>query len=139
LFDKVFNLAEPVYAIYNQFDLDAHVQKMKAGHPNWSDAQLRCCLLWQGRARKQLAKQVSEFIMAHPLYDVSMAYYRGIEKDLGPLYGKIIAASPEAMGINVTGTLADAGINLEWPPTKVAYQVALAGLKLNDNKTIITD
>ncbi len=130
LFDKVFNLNEPVYAILNKFDLDAHVQKMKAGHPNWSDAQLRSCLLWQGRARKQLAKQVSEFILTHPQYDVSMSYYRGIEKELGPLYGKIITASPEAMGVNVTKTLADAGIILEWPPIKVAYQVALAGMKL---------
>lgn len=129
LFDKVFNLNEPVYAVYNLFDLNAHVHKMKAAHPNWSEAQLRCCLLWQGRARKQLAKNVADFIMAHPLYDVSMAHYRGIEKDLGPLYGKIIAASPEAMGVNVTETLASAGISLEWPPTKVAYQVALAGIK----------
>jgi len=129
LFDNVFDLREPVYAIYNIFDLAAYVQKMKAGHPDWSDAQLRCCLLWQGRARKQLAKHVMEFITAYPRYNVSMAYYRGIEKDLGPVYGRIIPASPEAMGVNVTETMANAGIHLEWPPVKVAYQIALAGVK----------
>ncbi len=127
-FDKVFDLNQPVFAIYHAFDLDKHVQKMKAAHPNWSDAQLKCCLLWQNSARKQLSKNIVNFLMEHPEYAVSVAGYRGIEKDLGALYAKILPASPEAMGVDVTQTMASAGIDLEWPPVKVAYQIALAGI-----------
>jgi hypothetical protein len=31
------------------------------------------------------------------------------------------------MGVNVTATMDNAGIMLEWPPKNVAYQIALAG------------
>jgi hypothetical protein len=34
------------------------------------------------------------------------------------------------MGVNVTATLKDAGIELEWPPKKFVRQVALAGVKI---------
>ncbi len=43
---------EVVYAIFNRFDFGVHVQKMRDKHPNWSERQCRCCLYWQGRARK---------------------------------------------------------------------------------------
>lgn len=128
-FDKVFDLTRPVFAIYNVFDLEKHVKKMKAAHPNWSDAQLKSCLLWQNGARKQLSKNIVIFLMEHPEYTVAVAGYRGIEKDLGDLYPKVLPASPEAMGVDVTKTMASVGIYLEWPPDKVTYQVALAGVK----------
>jgi len=35
---------------------------------------------------------------------------------------------PEAMGVNVTETMKRVGIELEWPPVNVAYQIALAGI-----------
>jgi len=53
---------------------------------------------------------------------------------LSVFYGKIKAtepeACPEAMGINITATMAQAGIMLEWPPESVTYQIALAGIRL---------
>lgn len=129
LFDRFFDLTRPVFVIYNAFDLEGHVQRMRAAHPNWSDAQLKCCLLWQNGARKQLSKHLVEFLNKHPDYIAAVAGYRGIEKDLGPLFARVVPSSPEAMGVNVTQTMASAGIHLEWPPEKVAYQVALAGIK----------
>jgi hypothetical protein len=32
---------------------------------------------------------------------------------------------PEAMGVNVTATMKEIGIQLEWPPKRWAHQVAM--------------
>ena len=38
---------------------------------------------------------------------------------------------PEGAGVNITETMKNAGIILEWPPVNYTYQVALAGIPLN--------
>lgn len=130
LFDKVFDLSQPIFAIYNAFDFRSHVEKMKTAHPNMSPAQLSCCLWWQTVARKQLTKEIAYFILKHPDYHVAVALYKGISTDLGPLFKRIIPSPPEAMGVEITKTMAGAEVTLEWPPVNVAYQVALAGILL---------
>lgn len=54
-----------------------------------------------------LEGEIEEFLLAHP--------------------GLVVTRCPEAMGVNVTETLAAAGVTLEWPPKKFALQVAIAG------------
>jgi hypothetical protein len=103
----VYDLAQPVYAIVTEFDLASHVARMRSAHPGWSDAQCRCCLYWQPRARKALRAEIQAFAHEYPGYQVTM--------------------TPEAMGVNVTATLRSAGIILEWPPQRITRQVALAG------------
>jgi len=112
LLDKVLDLSAPVYAIWTTFDIAAHMARMKALHPAWSERQLACCLYWQPRARKNLTTAINAFnkIMLGPL--------RPILK---------VLSCPEACGVNVTATMASIGEKLEWPPRKIAYQVALAG------------
>ncbi|MGE5579639.1 MAG: hypothetical protein ACM3WU_06270 [Bacillota bacterium] len=112
LFSDAFDLSQPVYAILTEFDLGAHVARMKEKHPNWSDAQLRCCLYWQSRARASQKAAVRAFLCDHPGYQVTTV--------------------PEAMGVNVTETLKAAGIQLEWPPVHLVRQVALAGVPRQD-------
>lgn len=34
------------------------------------------------------------------------------------------------LGVNVTETMKNAGVILEWPPANIAYQIALAGVRL---------
>ena len=104
---EVFDLTRPCYAILNAFNLGAHVAKMREKHPEWSPRQLECCLYWQPTARKQLEREISAFVVDHP--------------------GMVITRCPEAMGLNVTATLARLGVNLEWPPVEQATQVAFAG------------
>jgi predicted metal-binding protein len=110
LFNKVFNVRKTCLAIVNTFPIGQHIQKMKEKHPDWSDRQLRCCLYWQGSARKQLREKVREFEAIYPEYTVSHC--------------------PEAMGVNLTATMKEAGVEIEWPPQKLAYQIALAGILL---------
>lgn len=108
-FDKVYDLSKPVYAIINKFDFAEHVNRMKELHPKWSQRQLECCLYWQPKARKQLLQHIKYFFSNHQ--------------------GYFITVCPEAMGLDVTRTLKNSGIDLEWPPKQWACQVAIAGIK----------
>lgn len=113
MFDQVFNLNNPIYAIYSTYDLNAHVQKMHEKHPTWTEAQLLNVLYWQGTARKNLKQKILEF--------------NKLFKDKG----YFITTSPEAMGVDVTHTLQNVGISLEWPARKQVYKIAMAGIPLS--------
>lgn len=108
-FRTVCDLSRPVWAIWNRFDFAGHVAAMKARHPDWSQRQLECCLYWQPKARRALSLILSEFELSED--------GRGTHTFM----------VPEARGINVTETMRSIGIELEWPPRTVTYQVALAG------------
>lgn len=99
------------YAIFNVFDFGAHVEKMRKLHPDWSQRQLECCLYWQGSARSRLKQEVVRFLtyVSPPLPKVEWI--------------------PEARGVDVTETTRRAGIDLEWPPKTVTYQIAVVGLE----------
>ena len=104
------DLAQPAFAVVHEFDIAAHFERMPAAHPTWSDRQLRCCLYWQGGARKIWKAGIKEFLWSHP--------------------GHSAVTCPEAMEVNVTMTIRLAGVELERPPVKVARQVALCGVRL---------
>lgn len=104
----VFDLAQSCFVVWNVFDLAAHVAFMRVAHPTWSKAQLECCLYWQGSARKHLNGELSLFRGAYPKH--------------------ALVTCPEAMGLNVTATMKSVGIELEWPPVTMTYQVAFAGI-----------
>jgi len=114
MLDQVFDMSRPIYAVYSVYDFHAHVEKMRHKHPGWTDNQLRCVLYWQRTARKVLKERMADFLRL----------YR--EK------GYYVTTSPEAMGVDVMNTLKDAGIVLEWPVKENAYQVAFAGVPVDD-------
>jgi len=108
LLPETIDLSETVFAIWNVFPFGEHVQKMKDKHPEWSQRQLECCLYWQGTARKQLRAECRRFV-----------------EEMGK--GWLMSSCPEAQGVNLTDTMRSIGIELEWPPVTVAYQIVLAG------------
>ena len=95
MYDKVYDLSKPIYIIYNEFDLKSHIDNLKIKYPIWSIHQLKCCLYWQPKARKQLDKQISEFKKQFPEY--------------------VIDKCPEAKGVDLSATMKTLGIDLEWP------------------------
>ena len=117
LFDKYFDLNYPVYAIYNVFDFKSHVEKMRKNPKciSWSEHQLKCLLYWQPKARKKLLVGIKEFIKEFNIK-------QKLEYEM--------VTCPEAMGINITETMRNVGIELEWPPVNVTYQIALAGIRI---------
>lgn len=100
-------LDEPTYCLWNAFDLAGHRRRMRQRHPSWSDRRLCCCLYWQNTARRHLRQRVNSFLAQH--------------------LGLLAIYCPEACGVDVTATMAALGIWLEWPPSSLAYQVALLG------------
>ena len=110
LFGDAFDLERPVYAVVNDFDLAGHVTRMRERNPAWSDRQLRCVLYWQSKARKQLASRIDRTLASSSCMGYSMTW------------------CPEGMGVDVTTTLSEVGIDLEWPPIQIVRQVALLGV-----------
>jgi len=114
LYQEVYDLAQPVYAVVNEFNLGEHIERMRTLHPDWSDRQLRCVLYWQAGARRELKNKILA------LRECSQF----------PV-GYVVETCPEAMGVNVTATLLGVGIELEWPPVRIVRQVALLGMPMN--------
>ncbi len=136
LFDKIFDLSDSIFVIYNIFDLDSHIKRMKKLHPEWTDKQAGCSRYWQTTARKQLSSEINRFMLEHRseknLY-YAVTPYNGIEKDL-LLSHRAIFSPPEAMGVDLDATMRNLGIVLEWPPVTKTYQIALAGTKKEAKK-----
>ncbi len=107
LWHKVCDLGVATWLFWTRFDLAEHRERMKVKHPDWSRRQLDCCLYWQSKAKKPLREYMKTTWAQIP--------------------GFFFAMCPEAMGINVTQTMQNIGIELEWPPEKWTYQVAMGG------------
>ena len=105
-FDEMYNVDKTIWMVALQFDLKAHMDKLRLVHPNWSDRQLRCVLYWQSKLRKMLRSEVNKFLEDKP--DLSVDY------------------SPERREINVCKMMEAYGIPLEWNGSKV-WQVAFIG------------
>jgi len=112
--NKVFDLTTPVYVVYNRFNLGDHVTNMINKHPDWSEAQLKCVLYWQSKARKELKNKVNIYLKSN--------------KDLVANY------CPEGNGVNVTETMKQIGIKLKYPPEKYAYQIAFLGTPIKNKE-----
>ena len=109
---KVLDLSQPVIAVYNAFDFGSYIEMMRKKHPSWTERQLACCLYWQPKQRRILKQEVRRFLKETP--------------------GMHVCGTPEACGVNLTETMRSAGIELEWPPRTVAYQIVLAEQRAPD-------
>ena len=96
LINRIIDLNEIVYIIYNKFDFKGHVERIRKKHPDWTKRQLECCLYWKGSARKKLKEKIRKFKEKFPQL--------------------FIINTPEARGVNLTETMKQIDINLEWPP-----------------------
>lgn len=117
LFYQVFDEDGPFYAVYSSFAIGDHVRSMRVRHPNWSLRQCTCVLYWQGTARSRLRKEIAAWKRSRLRDEIVDA--SGI--------AWVVETTPEAMGCDVTATMRDVGLHLTWPPTEMAYQVAIAG------------
>jgi len=104
---EVLNINRPMYLVFSEYDLGAHVEKMRKRHPTWTEAGLRNVLYWQQSSRKQMVKRT---LMA--------------EKMLGT---EVKCFLPEAAGVHVYATAFHSGLKLE----------KIKGLKINRHISII--
>jgi hypothetical protein len=87
-----------------RFDIGYYAELRKLEHPDWTNKALRNIRHWQGHVRSELRK----FIAAQNFSNESKVLY-----------------APEAMGVNITETCKQIGIDLEWPPNKYTHIIAL--------------
>ena len=107
--EDVFDLTEGrgMWLIVARYRIDEHVARMLGAHPGWSQRQASCCLYWQGALRKVLRADVRKFRERRPWL--------------------IAEETPEALGVNVTAMMKEAGLELEWPPRFWVAKVTLVG------------
>jgi predicted metal-binding protein len=113
MIENLLNLAEPVYLVAVPFDLAGHVLRIGERHPDWTPRQRANLLYWQGSVKKHLAQ---------------VARYQAIAKQLS-----LIVGCPEACGVDMTATCANAGIVLEWPPVNTVWKAVLLGTRVGSN------
>ncbi len=90
---KIMDLRRPVYIAFSEFNLFAHISKMRAKFPKWTERQLRNVLYWQGTSRKQMRERAK----------------------IAQLYsgGSVVLTCPEAHGVNVYATCFSSGLKIE--------------------------
>jgi hypothetical protein len=118
--DDIYDISCGFWVVWIDFDLGAHRRKMKKRHPDWSERQIDCCLYWQGTANKMLREEVAD-----------AEYY------LDGRGGWQVSYCPEALGVNVTATMRNLKIDLEWPPKEIVRKVAIFGLQKKLTSVII--
>lgn len=109
LLTTIYDLSHPFYVLWVDFDIGTHIRKMEQAHPLWTKYQTACCLYWQPKVRKFLREEAAKWTQTHPEYTFS--------------------DNPEAMGVNVTATMKNEGIILEWPPKNIVRKIGIAGVK----------
>lgn len=109
-----FDKKLPLCLVVISFDMDRHVERMKAKHPRWSDRQLRNCYYWQNGVRSKLRRKCE-----------ALCSNRGFDA---------FALKPEAMGVNVFRTMRKFGIKLKRNPTDMIYKIALVGYRKTSKK-----
>ena len=107
LVSDYFDLNKDHYFVVVQFDLRAHIGKMKAKYPAWSDRQARCVLYWQGSVNRTLKEKckLHSFQQGGLLYNLC----------------------PEAMGVNVIKTCKALGLPIKPRPTDTVFKVGMLG------------
>jgi len=109
---KFWSLIKPPYVLVGVcFNLNEHVERMRGKHPDWSEAQLKCLLYWQGKVDKKLRKLALKVKSQIPN---STILYR-----------------PEANGVHVFKTAENVGIHLERNPSNFVWKIAIVGRVVN--------
>jgi len=90
---KVLDFKQSIYIAYSEFNLQAHMKRMKEKHPHWSERQQRNVLYWQGTSRKQMRQRAKH-----------IQYLTRAD---------IVLTCPEAHGVNVYATCFVNGLHLE--------------------------
>lgn len=118
LFKNAFDTGYAIWALWADFDLGHHRERQRLSHPTWSLRQLVNCQHWQGTVRAFLHRKAKAWVEQH----WSKPRTSG-RRDF------FYTDCPEAMGVNVTATMQNVGVELEWSPKDVTRMIFLAGVR----------
>ena len=109
LFQDIINVRKTCYVIWSEFNIAAHMKKLKKLYPHWTERQLRCVLYWQPKARKAFQVELKKFQEDHP----GMTY----------VY--------EGNGVEIAETMKQLGMDIwaDWKKGKVTRIAVIAGTR----------
>jgi hypothetical protein len=101
-----------IYLAFMRFDFGEFLSKKKVIHPDWTERALRNPWHFQGHLDSKLRGFVNS--------ELEKPEYKNFQA----------VTSPEAMGVNIHLTVHRVGIELEWPPRKDMYRIAVFAEKI---------
>ncbi len=113
MYDQVFDMSKDIYLIDTPFRIGDHYRKRRELQPTWTEYEIKNSRHWQNGVISQHEAEIEKF------YNI---------------YGReYIAITPEALGVDVTATLKEVGIYLEWPPEEITHRISFAAIPLRDD------
>ena len=128
------------YLIYYQLDIAEYIKKEKVKNPNKSENDIKNMLYSSGFSRNKSESEILDFIDKYSKsYEEKLVLWDGYcktcfnELDNGCTYdsGKPCRYpekrkySMEAVGIDVTKTVSQLNLGIQWPPTDFLYRFGL--------------
>ena len=132
------------YLIYSKFDLRSYVKLKKDKHPKRSEDKIRNRFYLKNYLRDDLEKEVFKFLETYnDGYEIKLILWDGhcricqklLSKDCTYDKGEPCRYldkkrySMEAVGINVSDTVRNLNLNIEWPPINYYYRFGLVCFK----------
>jgi predicted metal-binding protein len=132
------------YLVYYQLDLSEYIKNEKANYPKKSEKSIKNMLYSKGILHNKLEREITNFIENYSepyeerliLWDgycriCSNKIDKGCTYDSGnpcryPIKRKY---SMEAVGVEVTKTVSQLNLNIQWPPTDFLYRFGLICFK----------
>jgi hypothetical protein len=102
-----------VYVAFMQFAFDEYLANKRELHPDWTERALRNPWHFQSHLDSRLEKFINSQLQNPEFKNWQVIH------------------NSEAMGVNIHLTAKRAGIELEWPPQKNMYRIALLTQTLN--------
>ena len=108
MYDQVFDMDEPIYAIVTNYDLEEYFNQRRKNRPDLPEGQIRNSRCWQPRTKKENDYAVRDF--------------------LNKLNRKDYVATRllESMGVDVIGTMKEIGLEIKFPVIDHVYRVSFA-------------
>ncbi|MFX1571401.1 MAG: DUF2284 domain-containing protein [Promethearchaeota archaeon] len=142
--EKEVSTFSKFFLIYYKSDLNKYIQKIKLKHPNQSESIIKNKLLMSNFLRDKLEKEMFKFLSKFQgKYDQKLVLWDGYcrvcynqgdkecnyDSGASCRYPNEIRYSMEAVGIDVTKTVKNVDLNIEWPPINYVYRFGLICIK----------
>lgn len=130
--------------VYKKFDLKKYIKKIQAQHPHRKKPTILNKFYTKGIVRKLCSTEIKKVLSTlhndpDNILIIWHTHCRLCEEELNKpctydtgekcRYPEKIRYSMEAVGINVTETAKNVGIEIEWPPTHYLYRFGLICIK----------
>jgi len=134
------SLYQKFFLVFVKFNLSEYIEDIKAIHPKRSEKSIRNAFFMKNFLRDKLEQEILNFIQEDQTsHEKRLILWDGFcrvcynEKDRGCTYDSGDPCrypdkkrySMEAVGIDVTKTVKNLNLDIEWPPNKFVYRFGL--------------